>query len=99
MRGKGSRVRGAGACGTSRLTARGRPKRSARFFLRSSSSGSVGSSGAPRFLTGCFLLSADASIPKRSALAFSFPSFYSDMSELARVGLNGWIPLEAAGAS
>jgi hypothetical protein len=58
---------------TSRPTARGTPKRSARFFLRSSSSGSTGSSGAPRFLAGCLLLSADASTPKRSALAFSFP--------------------------
>lgn len=57
-----------------RLTARGRPKRSARFFLRSSSSGSVGSSGAPRFLAGCFLVST---IPKRSVLAFSFVSSYN----------------------
>ena len=65
--------------GTLRLTARGRPKRSARFFLRSSSSGSRGSSGAPRFLAGCFLLSTDASMPKRSALAFSFPSFWCVM--------------------
>ena len=60
--------------GALRLTARGTPKRSARFFLRSSSSGSIGPSGAPRFLAGCFLFSADASTPKRSALAFSFTS-------------------------
>ena len=63
--------------GALKPTARGTPKRSARFFLRSSSSGSRGSCGAPRFLAGCFLFSAGASVPKRSALAFSFPSSYS----------------------
>ena len=62
---------------TLKPTARGRPKRSARFLLRSISSGSAGSSGAPRFLAGCFLVSAEASTPKRSPLVFSFASSYS----------------------
>lgn len=62
---------------TMKPTARGRPKRSARFLLRSSSSGSAGSSGAPRFLAGCLLGSVGVLTPKRSPLAFSFVSSYS----------------------